>query len=485
MMPAVTLAGALALAGCGGGGTTTTTDLDPNPPAKTAAEILAEQRAACVAQDGKAWRNNACVDLSDAEEAAKETGANEADAAEYAESIYHDLGSVGDWAPDGDSSGNTVSDLSDISGSKPPALKTKGKKIMAAAVDGYEYSGRDLENGNRVQGTVFSTKGADTKVEPNDPGNKAAMAIETVVSGLVGTSGVNQNTGQVTFEDGTTPLTRTAQIKGPSSGFPARLEANGGTVQGTFFGAPGEYVCPGSSPCTASVTSAGVSLTSEGWRFNPTAEEDAEFTIPDNEYQEFGWWITENEDRDPRNVDLFAATKGYTVRDVPATVIGSATYTGGAAGIYANHSEIGANTEADYDPFTAEAKLTAAFGANTDTAEVSGEIGKFMVGGESRPWKVYLLSQGFGIHAANDATGRGLDKDSNRAGTADPDVHSRIRWDSGGTDGRTLGNFGGYYVNAYGGTPDATAHPAELGGAFKVSGNNQRLVGSMAATKDK
>jgi len=375
-------------------------------------------------------------------------------------------------------SAGSVDCLNGVHAAKNAALDSQGSAVTAATLKGFNYSGLNKSNGNTLRGAAFSTKGADTKVQTGDAANKAMTAVNAYWNaGAIDSIGGDADT-LITFgADGTTP--RTPQITGADFKVGATTtKQENEAFRGTFFGASGEYTCT-SGTCTASVTGAGVDL-GDGWTFSPTAKQRAELTIPDKDYQEFGWWIS-TDDGEPRGVALFSGGKGAYAAATGINVVtptGKATYEGGAAGIYARYSESGDDGSGKDSRFTAAVKLTADFETSSDAGTVSGEINSFMVDGASETWRVYLLEQDLGVQ------GNSLAKRAANTGETPAATHSRIRWHSGApgdASSRVIGSYGGYYVNAYGG--GETAQPAELGGAFRVNGTGQRLVGSMAATK--
>ena len=86
-------------------------------------------------------------------------------------------------------------------------------------------------------------------------------------------------------------------------------------------------------------------------------------------------------------------------------VEGSATYNGGATGVYVKnaHNSDGTLDTATAGHFTADAELTAYFGGTSvaadDANSITGTINKFeLSGGEENAWSVALKGIGGSIH---------------------------------------------------------------------------------------
>ena len=202
---------------------------------------------------------------------------------------------------------------------------------------------------------------------------------------------------------------------------------------GTLYGVSGTYSCslPSDTPnlvCAVAKTAEGFRLgevnkttntflipsdlgdLNSEWRFKPDpGNSEQEITVPDINYVSYGWWLFKS--ADDKTYAAFAFSDEH--RNVPGasgitTLQGTATYTGGAAGLYALSSTIGGTNDAGR--FTARATLEADF--NTDM--VTGTIDRFTgADGESRNWSVELKKSGVGdtgmIRGAN-GTGNTLMK---------------------------------------------------------------------------
>ena len=143
-------------------------------------------------------------------------------------------------------------------------------------------------------------------------------------------------------------------------------------IVGTFDGAEGAYVCTPAADdgCTSSIRDAGgIALVGGGWKFVPA--EDATVLKPDTEYRYFGWWL-----RDVGGsyaVGAFHGGVGGDAQDFAdlATLQGSATYSGPAAGKFVVGPQIG---HASAGEFTASATLEVEFGDDTDPGRVTGTL---------------------------------------------------------------------------------------------------------------
>ena len=194
-----------------------------------------------------------------------------------------------------------------------------------------------------------------------------------------------------------------------SSGFPTgpgirdHPPGAGGTVlvAGSFDGAPGTFVCTptASLACTSSVKDGGGYVLSGGggWKFVPA--EGARVPEPDAEYQYFGWWLREA--GDVHAVGVFHGGEGGATDEFAnlAALQGRATYRGPAAGKFAILPPSG-EADAEAGDFTATATLRVDFGDGTTPGTVTGEVGNFMVGGETKDWSVELGSAAVGTHGA-------------------------------------------------------------------------------------
>ena len=157
------------------------------------------------------------------------------------------------------------------------------------------------------------------------------------------------------------------------------------------------------------------------WNFVP--DDGVSLYTDDDDYLTFGWWLQKDSGGNPADFLAFSTATGLgvmraaadanienisngefandnaTVHTSGATIIGSATYKGAAAGKYAVASATADSYEGGH--FTANATLMVDFDADidgdttvrtTDGVSLSGVIDSFMTGSTARPdWSVKLM----------------------------------------------------------------------------------------------
>ena len=167
------------------------------------------------------------------------------------------------------------------------------------------------------------------------------------------------------------------------------------SLGGTYDGVSGRFECTGTA-CDVS-RAANDALTLDGtWTFMPRGLTDG---VPQDEdllYLYFGIWFSEPNDPSADTYDFrwIADGDGTAISDTKfQTLIGSATFTGGAVGRYSLATS--ADQDARVGTFTAKATLTADFdNANDGSAgnSLDGNITEFREGGRSfgSNWNVYL-----------------------------------------------------------------------------------------------
>ena len=203
-------------------------------------------------------------------------------------------------------------------------------------------------------------------------------------------------------------------------------------VVGTYNGAMGTYRCTGTAVCTVDINAMGkVEKVGDGWIFTP--DSGATSDQPDYDYLNYGFWLQKTADEDGvltyDEVQTFAGSSVDASGSV-AAVTGSATYNGGATGVYV-HSEVnsdGSPVATTAGQFAADASLTATFAQTVNdpetTVDESGRIPPNLVNtltgtiddfvlqhGEENTWAVNLQgaidpSDGT-VTSADGATGGG------------------------------------------------------------------------------
>ena len=192
-------------------------------------------------------------------------------------------------------------------------------------------------------------------------------------------------------------------------------------VPGSYHGVSGTYSCDTGSgrdqTCTAAVAAAGgFTLGGTGaWTFTPTDPNDRVMSAPDTVYPVYGWWQHEASNGTTR-VSAFTGYRGdagsvnlSTTGSGSVNLNGTASYKGGAAGIYALQSSTGGTNDAGH--FTADAELTATFkggDASTIDHKITGTIDNFMdSNGMPRDWSVALKETEIGLTGFFPGTGAG------------------------------------------------------------------------------
>ena len=241
-------------------------------------------------------------------------------------------------------------------------------------------------------------------------------------------------------------------------------------VAGTYNGAMGTYRCDGDVDCTVTLDGDGeVTAIGAGWVFTP--DEGATSDVPDADHLHYGFWLKKTTDADGavtyNEVETFAGSSVAASGDVTA-VSGSATYEGGAVGVYVKNVYKPDRTldMATSGHFTADVSLTATFDQLDNAAgigtiapsllnTVSGTIGNFMLsGGEENEWSVALQ----GAITPGDGTASGTAKGGEGDGSFSATFHGSVtaaadgtvprpgsvvgEFNAGFTDGSVAGAFG-------------------------------------------
>ncbi len=211
-------------------------------------------------------------------------------------------------------------------------------------------------------------------------------------------------------------------------------------IAGSYHGVSGTYSCVPSdgNKCAARVATSGFELggitdanvfgaANASWTFKPTDPEARLMDMPDDTYASYGWWIHKSADGETFTASAFAADRG-TVDAASGldTLLGTATYMGGAAGKYALRSLTGGTNDAGH--FTARATLEADF----TNSMVTGTIDNFMgADGQPRNWSVELKESG--VNESGNIIGE--------AGTGDDQMQTV--WSMDGTAAAAAGGWQG------------------------------------------
>ncbi len=304
---------------------------------------------------------------------------------------------------------------------------------------------RDLDDAVDADGDGTATNDFTALTVAQDAATYMLVASASFVPGAGATT-------QLTFDDDDTT----------TAGMDEAAE-----VAGTYNGAMGTYRCNGTADCTVTVNAMGaVTAMSAGWVFTPDA--GATSDQPDYDYLHYGFWLkktTKDGETTYNEVETFAGSS-TTASGSVAAVVGTATYSGGAAGVYV-HSVInpdGSEASATSGHFTADAELTANFGgpdvAVNDQFMISGTIDNFALSGhdEGPGWSVSLEDGG---DTDNIADGTGTFSGVAKGGGAD-----------------------GSYSGTFHGTADADNQPHTAVGEFNANFANGTVAGGFGARID-
>ena len=298
---------------------------------------------------------------------------------------------------------------------------------------------------------------------PNDASVNQSLTIDATNLGMLATDGITSvGSGQITLMGAVEDDPSTTDVDETVEAF---------STSAMFRGAPGTLMCNGgASNCTATLDADGdITTVGSGWIFTP--DDGATIDIPDSEYLAYGFWLQRTTDSDGavtyNEVETFAEARGQTQTGNGTTsgITGSATYSGGALGVYVHSitNPDGTEASATSGHFTADVALTAYFNqtAENDIAptflnSLTGTINNFMLSGHD---------QGPGWSVS-------LEKD---ADTADASASGVAK--GGGADGT-------YSATFYGGDTTDDAAPDSIVGEFNAFFSNGSVAGGFGATKD-
>ena len=250
---------------------------------------------------------------------------------------------------------------------------------------------------------------------------------------------------------------------------------------GTYNGASGTYRCNGGTACTITYDAEGkITAIGTDWIFTPAA--GAMSDQSDYDYYSYGFWLKKTTDEDGavtyNEVETFATSSVAASGDV-SSVLGRATYEGGATGVYVKNVYNSDRTldTATSGHFTADVNLMVVFGqvpvSATDTTgtiapnllhTLTGTIDNFALsGGEDQEWSVAVEGD-FATTLSNgtvSGTAKGGDPDED--GSFSATFHGSVtavdgvvpqpgsvvgEFNAGFTDGSVAGGFGARKVAA-------------------------------------
>ena len=343
-------------------------------------------------------------------------------------------------AMEADADGNVVEEVvivsTDIEAPRPTAFAT---------VAGQALNARDLDDSVDADGDGDAT---------ND---FTALTVDgtstTVVAGVMASRFESSTQAQLTFAFDDASTTD---------------EDEADEVAGTYNGAMGTYRCDGASDCTVDINAMGeISAMSAGWVFIPAA--DSMSSVPDSDYLHYGFWLKNTTDKDGvvtyNEVETFA---GSSLPVATNTVNGSASYKGGATGVYVRNVYNPDRTldTATSGHFTADVSIMAYFGGD-DVAvskqnSIEGTIDNFVLSGgeDTGSWSVEVEA---------DISGAILDGGTAKGG--------------GAGDGSITGTFHGDDSVDVNGTATPIGHKV-LVGEFNAEFTNGSVAGAYGARRE-
>ena len=251
---------------------------------------------------------------------------------------------------------------------------------------------------------------------------------------------------------------------------------------GSFHGVAGRFECSASGSgdtCTAAMTNDGaltLAGTNAEWSFVPTstnvsvagAQEDAD-------YLDFGYWVNWDADGGTGSTPAYtveAFFKGKAPHTGVDSVVGTASYGGKAAGLYARQVYEG-NTLLDdrSGRFTADVALRAYFGGGTVTPDnrnsIGGTISNFMDGGQAidSGWSVTLNKIGGSTGGTGSFNSDGTFTEGTTAG------------------GGAAGTWSGAFYGDDTADSSVTPQPGSVAGEFTAGFHNGAVVGAFGARK--
>ena len=449
MMPALTLAGALALAACGGGSGSPMGDKKENgendPPKCGPGTVLNSDKDGC----------DDDPDFVNPEAASKERTAKAKalmDALGVNTTVTNPLVATGFPAAEIDGTTFVASTVA--------AKKTSKTVAALAGWKGAEYkgSGGAAPNTYTTEIVAYDNK-ASAETQPfsdsyaADATNKFYTFASSNGAGILSASTANVDKISIDGIDANGQQT-ISEVK---------------TFTGTYDGASGTYACPGNCMVTSNEGKVvALSTGPNNWRFTP-AEGVVAPKASSTAYSQFGWWVRKNKDGSPVDAGTFARRTTGSAVDTQRR-IGSATYRGGAAGKFAIRDS-GSPANDNSGHFTANATLEAAFGNDSSAyGKLKGRIDGFTLNDTVKgDWVVSLEEQTL--------VAAGVETGSN-------DTASRTRWSLDGEN--FAAKAGTWTAGFYAETDDTNDIPKNVIGEFgaTIGGGTHHMEGAFGASRE-
>ena len=318
------------------------------------------------------------------------------------------------------------------------------------APKGVEFAKFEAMDGTTPQALDVRKDGmVASDTNPNDSLNVNTTARSALMSAMMFSSG--SGGGTVNFDG---DIANTADMD----------EAD--EVMGYYNGSPGTFRCNDAGGCTVTLADGKVTDSSNDWIFTPAA--GATSDQPDYDYLSYGFWLKKTTDKDGvltyNEVETFASSSldpSGTVVDVT----GTATYSGGATGVYVKNvtTSTGVIESATSGHFTATANLTATFGqvdAEGCTGGECGTIAPSMLNTLTGTISDYQLAQGEannwmtvldGDITANAGTAAGTAEGGRPGADYDGSFSATFHGDTGADDttkpGSVVGEFNSFFTD--------------------------------------
>ena len=233
------------------------------------------------------------------------------------------------------------------------------------------------------------------------------------------------------------------------------------TLPAALNGVNGRASCTG---CSFVYTTGQLEMTAGTMTFTPSDGSAASTltagavtgTVPDPDYLTGGVWLIVPDDATSAagyDFSAFADGSDPFLQNNLAAIQGSATYEGGATGVYSD--TMGSSTEIGY--FDADVTLAASFGGGNDLGTIRGAITNFEVDGAEEDGTLNLGTANIGSQNSGFFTGLVTGSDNERSYTGHWGGQFFGNDESDGKPGSVAGTFGGHssddavnFVGAFG-----------------------------------
>ena len=374
---------------------------------------------------------------------------------------------------------------------------------------------RFVETAGKSHGVIITNRvGPETTVKPMEFPEFAA-GNQSSSDGLFGVT-VDDTSGVVTFMKGF------GIKKNYFETTPGAILAGEEQKNVVFLGVSGTLMCHAAADCTIGPRGATneFSFAAGTVTFTPDDKNVSSLTFmipetdPNDEYLAFGYWLTTTGSGNNMKhmIDIYAADgqaftdsalgEGYGAPlDIMTSnpLLGSASYSGGAAGVYVLETGQLSDPDLHNGEFVADVTLTAQFGDSTGTVahakqwHINGNIDNFRSVTTSSATEHNLsawdlaLSADFGPRDTNTnevtpPTSWGLTRPITRGGDVNGSWQASFHGNAGtDTDTTTSDGAGGTLSAAAAAADD---HPAAIVGEFNGHFSNGHVVGAFGVEKD-